>query len=135
MSTSLTDTTISGKRPVEDPCCSRKRSEDRLPRIDSKKRTEDRLQESDRGSTTEDRLQEYRGRIDYRKVPRKLEEEYRGSQLEVPRKSTRRVPRKSTRSTEEVNSKKSTEEVDYQSHRSRSRVPKLKTTRTQREDY
>ena len=53
---------------------------------------EDRLQESDRGSTTEDRLQEYRGRIDYRKVPRK-----------------------STRSTEEVNSKKSTEEVDYRS--------------------
>ena len=64
MSTSLTDTTISGKRPVEDPCCSRKRSEDRLSTVDYYK---DRLPRKDsiEGPTR-------------RRVPRKLEEEYRG---------------------------------------------------------
>ena len=103
MSTSLT-TTISGKRPVEDPCCSSRveaeagynRSEDRLSTVDHYK-CKDRLEEEDRGSTTrpiEDLLEEeYRG-ISKKRTKDRLQESNRGLTTRVePRKD--RLPKQS----------------------------------------
>ena len=106
MSTSLTDTTISGKRPVEDPCCLKWRKTSVEARIDyrsrsrsgsTRRRVPRNLEEEDRGSTTrpiEDLLEEeYRG-ISKKRTKDRLQESNRGLTTRVePRKD--RLPKQS----------------------------------------
>ena len=134
MSTSLTDTTISGKRPVEDPCCS-----SRVEAEAGYKRSEDRL------STTTSARIDYRGST-RRRVPRNLEEENRGridykTEEGIDYRENRgRIDYKTeegptTGSTTRVEPKSRTEEGPTTGVKVEYRSQRLLTTRTQQEDY